>query len=110
MVSMPWTTIAIVAVLGLSFAIAMLIKAHAARLLSHDQSNQVMTVWGTRHAARIPLTFGGGLIIAILAMLGFPILSVNFFVLVLVGVGVALWAHVSYFRQLQSLGLPPAYL
>ncbi len=107
---MLWSRIVIFLALSGSLLVGSHMKARATQLLSPEQSNQVATVRAMRWLARTFLLFYVGAALVILVALGVPVLPINFYVLVVVAASVAVWAHVSYFRKLRALGLPPAYL
>src|SRR5712692_7544121 len=107
---MTWSNSAFIAALGSSAVGGSLLQARAARLLTADQNNQVVTLRALRRVSRMFLLFYVGAAVAILAALGVFVLSVNFYVLALAAASGVIWAHVTYFRKLRALGLPPAYL
>ena len=87
-----------------------LMRARASRLLTQEQNNQVVTIWALRRVSRPFLILYGWALLAILAALGVRVWPLNVYALVVLGVSVAAWSHVTYFRKLRTLNLPPAYV
>ncbi len=88
---------------------ASIIKARASQLLTKEQDSQVFGVRVTRLAIRTFLMLYVGAIFIILAFLRVNVRP-SIYVSYLIGAGLAAWAHVTYFRSLRALGLPPGYL
>ena len=86
-----------------------LIKQRASQLLTKEQDSKVAAVRATRMLIRLFLGMYCGFTLFILATLGVMVRP-TLAVLVLGGTGVAVWAHVSYFRRLRALELPPEYI
>ena len=106
---MNWLPVVTGVTLGGSMLAASIIKARASQLLTKEQDSQVFGVRATRVAIRMFLMFYVVAIVMILAFLRVNV-RLSSAVLYLMGAGVAAWAHVTYFRSLRALNLPPAYL
>jgi small-conductance mechanosensitive channel len=107
---MSWSTIVLIFALGGSCIAASLMQGHASRLLTSDQNNQVVTLRALRRTSRTLLPIYVGVAFAALSALGVFKLPISFYILVLLAASAAAWAHVTYFRKLRALGLPPEYL
>jgi hypothetical protein len=88
---------------------ASIIKARASRLLTKKQDSQVFGVRATRVAVRVFLMLYVSAVFIILAFLGVNV-RLGTYVSYLVGAGLVVWAHVTYFRSLRALNLPAAYV
>ena len=106
---MNWLSIVTGSTLGGSMLAASVIKARASHLLTREQESQVWGVRANRMAIRIFLTLYVGAVLVILAFLRVNVRP-GLYVSLLLGLGVAAWAHVTYFRSLRALNLSPAYL
>jgi hypothetical protein len=107
---MTWSSILFIVALGGSLVSGSLMRARASRLLTPDQNNQVVTMCALRRVARPFLILYGLALLVILAALGVRVWPFNVYALLVLGLSVAAWSHVTFFRKLRALNLPSAYV
>src|SRR5213594_3066055 len=106
---MSWLGVVVVLILGSSMLSSGLIKQRASQLLTKEQDSQVFAIRARRTLIRTFLSLYYAFAIVILAALGVGVRPP--FVLLVIGAAcLAVWAHISYFRSLRALDLPPAYV
>ena len=107
---MNWPGVIFAIVLCASIATAAIMRARAAVLLTNEQGNQLAALNALRRVARLFYFMYIAAAMAVMIWLGVPLYSLHLVPLIAIAIGLAMWFHVTYFRQLRALELPSAYV
>ena len=107
---MGWSSIVIGIAIGGSAVAASYLRGAANGLLTQEQYDRLKTMQDLRRVSRTMLILYGACILAVLVALGVHDGRLKLYGLVAFAVCAVAWLHITYFRSLRGLLLPPAYI